>query len=219
MILLEGLATSPGPEGSGELVTPTGAALMRVLSKGLPPSVYTPVKTGFGAGTKEFKDRANALRVILADVDAAVTKRERLVVLSCDVDDMSPEYLAEVAERVRSAGALDVVLVPVAMKKGRQGTRVEVLCTPMQADHLEILLLSESTSIGVRRTDVTRAALPRRIATVTVLGESIQVKVVTLPDGTVRAKPEFEDVRRIALATKRRPADIYQLALIAAERV
>jgi uncharacterized protein (TIGR00299 family) protein len=219
--LLEGHQVSPGPEGAGELVTPTGGALVRVLSSGPPPSIYTPVRSGFGAGTKEFVGRANALRIILADVDddASRTGREDLALLACDVDDMSPEYLAAVADRARADGALDVVLLPTLMKKGRAGTRFEVLCRPVDAERFERLLLSETSSIGVRRSDVSRVALPRRAVTVDVLGHSVGVKIVDLPDGGTRAKPEFDDVQRIALATGRRPADIYQLALGAAERL
>jgi pyridinium-3,5-bisthiocarboxylic acid mononucleotide nickel chelatase len=81
------------------------------------------------------------------------------------------------------------------------------------------LLLTETTSIGVRRSDVSRIALPRREDTVDVLGHSVRVKIVQLPGGETRAKPEFDDVQRIALATGRRAADIYQLALGSAERL
>ena len=218
--LLEGHQVSPGPEGAGELVTPTGAALVRVLSSGPPPAVYTPVASGFGAGTKDFEGRANALRIILADVrdEGLAHLREAVTVLTCDVDDMSPEYLAGAAERARTAGALDVTLLPTTMKKGRAGTRLEVLCRPIDAERLEQLLLAETTSIGVRRTQVTRVVLPRSEVRVEVLGHEVRVKVATLSDASVRAKPEYDDVQRIALATGRRPADIYQLALAAAER-
>ena len=219
--LLEGHLTSPGPEGSGELVTPTGAALVRVLSKGAPPAAYTPVRSGFGAGTKDFKGRANALRIVLADIaddQQSDAVRDQLALLACDVDDMSPEYLAAVADSARTAGALDVVLLATTMKKGRAGTRLEVLCHRADVERFEQLLLTETTSIGVRRSDVSRRALPRREATVEVLGHAVRVKVVDLPGGTTRTKPEFDDVHRIALATGRLPADIYQLALGAAER-
>jgi hypothetical protein len=219
--LLEGHQVSPGPEGAGELVTPTGAALVRILSSGPPPSVYTPVRSGFGAGTKEFVGRANALRIIIADVEDSASResREELALLACDVDDMSPEYLAAVADRARADGALDVILLSTTMKKGRAGTRFEVLCRSIDADRFERLLLMETTSIGVRRSDVSRVALTRRSENVDVLGHSIGVKIVDLPDGGTRAKPEFDDVQRIALATGRRPGDIYQLALGAAERL
>jgi uncharacterized protein (TIGR00299 family) protein len=229
--LLEGLLVRPGPEGSGELVTPTGAALVRVLSSGPPPSDYTPIKSGFGAGTKEFVGRANALRIILADaVDARDGDQqilrfaqddgdvEDLVELACDIDDMSPEYLAAVADRVRDAGALDLTLLAATMKRGRPGTRVEVLCRPADAAQIEALLLVETTTIGVRRRAVRRRALPRELVHLSLLGHDIRAKLVTLPNGRRRAKPEFTDVERVALATGRPLQDISRLAAREAER-
>jgi pyridinium-3,5-bisthiocarboxylic acid mononucleotide nickel chelatase len=220
--LLEGHVVRPGPAGAGELVTPTGAALVRVLSAGPPPDAYIPLRSGFGAGTKDFAKRANALRVVLAealgdDGDSADAV-EQIVKLSADVDDMAPEYLAGVADSLRAAGALDVVLVPVVMKKGRAATRVEVLARPTNAADLEDRLLSESTTIGVRRSRLERRALPRDRRRVEVLGHEVTLKVVTLPGGRRRAKPEFDDVQRVALATGRMAADIFKLAIEAGER-
>ena len=109
--LLEGHAVRPGPENSGELVTPTGAALIRVLSSGPPPNEFVPVRSGFGAGTKDFRGRANALRVTLADVAEVVTGANELhdlTELVCDIDDMTAEYIAAVCDRLREADALDV---------------------------------------------------------------------------------------------------------------
>ena len=216
--LLEGHLIRPGPVGAGELVTPTGAALVRVLSSGPEPDSYVPRKSGFGAGTKEFPDRANALRIVLADLSTNGQRVEEVHVLTCEVDDMSPEYLSGAAERLRAAGALDVVLQPVVMKKGRAGTRIDVLAPPARADLLESLLLKETTSIGVRHSVVRRIALARERRTVTVLGHEIAIKVVELPDGLYRAKPEFDDVQRVADATGRLPHDIFWLASLAAER-
>jgi len=226
--LLEGLAVSPGPEGSGELVTPTGAALVRILSQGAPPGSYVPRASGYGAGTKEFRDRANALRVILADThDVGVPaenggsgdSRESLVELVCDVDDMSPEYLAPIVERARDAGALDVVLLAETTKHGRPAVRVELLCRPGVASRLEELLLVETTTIGVRRREVLRRALARDVIHITVLGHELSAKRVTLPDGRRRAKPEFADVQHVALATGRPLQDIFRLAAAEAERL
>jgi len=219
--LLEGHRVSPGPDGAGELVTPTGAALVRELSTGMPPAEFIPRASGFGAGTKDFPGRANALRIVLADVDVAPTSEDRhetIAIVAADLDDMSPEYLAAVVERARLDGALDAVLVPVTMKKGRQGTRVEILCRPEDASRFEALLLRETSTIGVRRTEASRTVLPREEHTTDVLGHSIRVKVVTLPTGERRAKPEFDDVHRAALATGRSGFDIYQLALAAERR-
>lgn len=207
--LLEGLPVRPGPEGSGELVTPTGAALVRVLSDGAPPTSFTPTRSGFGAGTKDFPDRANALRVILADVSeggaqqvlADEAARETLFVIAADLDDATGEELAAVADAAREAGALDVTLLQTIMKKGRPGVRIELLAEATQVAMLETLLLSDSNTIGVRTHAVQRRALTRAFRTVQVLGHDVRVKIVTLPDGGQRAKPEADDVARVARET------------------
>jgi uncharacterized protein (TIGR00299 family) protein len=222
--LLEGQVVRPGPPGSGELVTPTGAVLVRVLSSGPPPASYQPIRSGFGAGTKEFKGRANALRLVLAEPARAAAApggpddRELVTTLVADIDDMSGEYVAAVADQLRAAGALDVVLVPTVMKKGRPGVRIEVLAWPAHADDLEALLLVESTTLGVRRAVVERRALARSERTVEVLGHAISVKTAIRPDGTERAKPEFEDVRRVAEATGRTAHDIFSRVTDAVRR-
>jgi pyridinium-3,5-bisthiocarboxylic acid mononucleotide nickel chelatase len=213
MRLLEGLRVRPGPDGAGELVTPTGAALVRILSSGPPPEEYVPVCSGFGAGTKDFPDRANALRVVLADVDAPSGPREPLVQLVADVDDDTGEQLAAAAEAIREAGALDVVLVPTIMKKGRPGVRIEVLASPAAADALESLLLRVTTSIGVRRWPVQRLALPRDVYTVDVDGHPIRMKAVRTADGAERAKPEFDDVAAAARALGRPHRAVAEAAL------
>lgn len=218
--LLEGHVVQPGPDGAGELVTPTGAGLVRVLSSGPPPAFYVPLRSGFGAGTKDFPGRANALRIILAEDrrGRVVPAGEEIVMLACDIDDMTPEYLAAVADHARDTGALDVVLLHTTMKKGRAGTRLELLCRPEDAPGFQHLLLSQTTTLGVRRSEMSRLTLARRVQEIDVLGHTIRLKTVSLPDGSERTKPEFEDVQRVALATGRRPADIYQLALAAPER-
>ena len=216
--LLEGHQVRSGPPGSGELTTPTGAALVHVLSLGAPPAEYVPLRSGFGAGTKDFHGRANALRLVLAEAVADGAAHESMVMLAADIDDMTGEYLADLADSLRSSGAADVVLVPTIMKKGRPGTRIEVLTHLASAEALETLLLCQSTTLGVRRTIVERIALPRRTISVDVDGHRIAVKVATLPDGGTRAKPEYVDVHRVAEATGLRPSDIFSLAAEAARR-
>lgn len=211
--LLEGLRVRPGPEGSGELVTPTGAALVRVLAAGPMDGDYVPLRSGFGAGTREFAGRPNALRITLAEAAGpGETVVEHLVQLACDLDDMTGEYLAGAAERLRDAGALDVVVIPTLMKKGRPGFRLEVLARPASADALERVVLAETTTLGVRRTIVERHAVPREERTVTVAGHAVRVKVARARDGARQVKPEYEDVRRVALATGRTPRDIFNEA-------
>jgi pyridinium-3,5-bisthiocarboxylic acid mononucleotide nickel chelatase len=215
--LLEGLAVRPGPEGSGELVTPTGAALVRVLSEG-PPPAHVPVRSGYGAGTKEFTNRPNALRIILADAVASAGDVETLEWLATDLDDMSAEHVANASERLRELGALDVTATAVQMKKGRMGVRLEVLTRPALARRLEDELFATTTTLGVRRTSVERRALRREQRTVDVLGHAVRVKVATLPGGGQRGKPEYEDVQVVSRATGRSLGDVTSLALAAAEQ-
>lgn len=215
--LLEGQAVRPGPEGSGELVTPTGAALVRVLSQGAPPA-HVPLRSGYGAGTKEFRDRPNALRIVLAETADSTNEVEYLEWLATDMDDMSAEHVANAADRLRELGALDVTTTAVQMKKGRMGVRLEVLVKPALARRLEDELFATTTTLGVRRTTVERRALRREQRTVDVLGHTVRVKVATLPGGGQRGKPEYEDVQVVSRATGRSLGDVTSLALAAAER-
>ncbi|MFN8667514.1 MAG: nickel pincer cofactor biosynthesis protein LarC [Gemmatimonadaceae bacterium] len=217
--LLEGQSVRPGPEGTGELVTPTGAALVKVLSAGRPPQRYIPRRSGYGAGTKDLVGRPNALRIVLADDATALDgATERLVQLATDLDDMTPEHVAASADVLRAAGALDVVVTPTMMKKGRGGQRLEVLCAEADAPRLEDVLFLHTTTLGVRWSTVERHALPRRSCVVQVLDHSVRVKIASLPNGAMRAKPEFDDVRAVSDATGRSVGDVASLALAAAER-
>src|SRR5436190_831849 len=216
--LLEGFNVRHGPPGSGELTTPTGAALLRVLSNGAPPQEYTPRRSGYGAGTRDMPGQLNALRIILGE--AAVEHHdhhhhhlehvhtEHLHVLSADIDDMSPEELAGAADVLREEGALDVVLLHTTMKKGRLGTRVEALVQTSDLARLEKQIFLQFTTLGVKTFDVVRNALVRESRLVRFDGRDIRVKVATLPDGSQRAKPEFDDLRRVAEETSRPLSEI-----------
>lgn len=215
--LLEGFAVSHGPSESGELTTPTGAALLKVLSKGPPPAEYSPVRSGYGAGTRDIRGQLNAVRIILGESSLAYhdsgghhhhPQIEHLHVLSADIDDMSPEELAGAAETLRAQGALDVVLLNTTMKKGRPGTRVEALVRAGDVARLEEKILLQFTTLGVKRIDVVRKALARESQVVSLGGHEIRVKVTTLPDGTLRAKAEFDDLNRVAQETMRPIAEI-----------
>jgi uncharacterized protein (DUF111 family) len=131
---------------------------------------------------------------------------------------MTPEHVAAAADSLREAGALDVTCITIAMKKGRVGTRIEVLCREGDGDRLETLLFARTTTLGVRRSRVMRRALERDVRTVEVLGYDVRVKVSVLPDGGRRAKPEYEDVRSVAIATGRSLQEITTLARAATER-
>lgn len=213
--LLEGFNVRHGPMGSGELTTPTGAALLKVLSKGSAPSEYSPTRSGYGAGTRDIHGQLNALRIILGEAGVEQDDDEHyhphiehLHVLSADIDDMSPEELAGAAETLRAQGALDVVLLATTMKKGRPGTRVEALVRASDLARLEEKILLQFTTLGVKRVDVVRTALARESRVMRFGGHELRVKVAILPDGTRRAKVEFDDLNRVAQETMRPISEI-----------
>jgi uncharacterized protein (DUF111 family) len=214
--LLEGFRVRHGPNGSGELTTPTGAVLLRVLSKGPAPAEYSAVRSGYGAGTRDIHGQLNALRIILGESTAEQgdhephhhTQTEHLHVLSADIDDMSPEELAGAAETLRAQGALDVVLLHTTMKKGRPGTRVEALVKASDLARLEARIFVHFTTLGVKRVDVVRTALVRESRLVKFGDHELRIKVATLPDGTRRAKVEFDDLNRVAQETMRPLSEI-----------
>src|SRR5438045_294065 len=204
-ILLEGLELTGGGPVEGEATTPTGAALLRVLSSGAPPDRWRMVGSGWGAGQRDPKHYPNAVRILLAEA-AGVGEAARVVLLATDVDDMSPEYVEPLRQALVAAGALDVQTWPVQMKKGRQGFRVEVMAPEALADAVTTELFRHSTTAGVRRWVAERATLPRHQLTVRVDGVAVRVKV--LDGGSVRVKPEYDDVLAAAQALGRAPLDV-----------
>src|SRR5216117_764429 len=147
-ILLEGLEVRASGPVEGEATTPTGAALLRVLSAGAPPDRWRMVGSGWGAGQRDPKHYPNALRILLAEV---AVEAGHVVLLATDVDDMSPEYVEPLRQALVQAGALDVQTWPVQMKKGRQGFRVEVMAPEGLAEAVTAELFRHSTTAGVRR--------------------------------------------------------------------
>ena len=200
-ILLEGLEVGPNGPVSGEAITPTGAVLLRVLSSGTPPGRWRAVAgAAWGAGGRNPSEYPNALRLIVA---AAALEAGQVVVLSTDLDDLSPEYLEPMRDALFLAGALDVQVWTTQMKKGRAGFRVEATVSPTQAESVSEALFRHSTTAGIRRYTAERETLARREVEVTLPdGSTVRVKVLDGPDGP-RVKPEYEDVAALARRTGR----------------
>jgi uncharacterized protein (TIGR00299 family) protein len=210
-ILLEGVDAAHGGPVEGEATTPTGAVLVRVLSQGRPPAHWRLAASGWGAGQRDPQGYPNALRILVAEQAAEAA---RVSVLATDVDDMSPEYVEPLRQALMAAGALDVELWPVQMKKGRTGLRVEALAPPERAEAVTAALFQHSTTAGVRRWDAERATLPRRQVTVRMGPDvTVRVKVLERADGTgVRVKPEYDDVLAAAAALGKPPLDVARAA-------
>ncbi|HXC53529.1 MAG TPA: nickel pincer cofactor biosynthesis protein LarC [Candidatus Limnocylindrales bacterium] len=207
--LLAGFDVKAG-DGEGELVTPTGAAILAAMAKPMRP-IMTLEQVGCGAGTMRLRDRPNVLRVFIGNADEA--SDANVVVIEADIDDMTPAALAHACERLRADGARDVSVLPLQMKKNRLGMRVSVLADYGLLEKLSASLMLHTSSIGVRYRAAGRSVLARRIDVVETEFGKIRVKTVVRPDGSESAEPEFEDVARAAIAAAKPFADVRAAAL------
>ena len=192
-----------------ELVTPTGAALIHVLASDfgpMPPLLLTNI--GYGAGkNKRQDDRPNLLRLITGEAHQP-DELQQVEVIETALDDWSPETWPHVADQLFHSGALDVILTPVQMKKGRPGFLLKTICEPAHSQALKHVILSETSSIGLRFHTEQRMTLPREIITVQTKFGPIKAKKIVTPNGTV-ITPEFEECRRIALSKDVSIKEIY----------
>jgi uncharacterized protein (TIGR00299 family) protein len=182
-----------------ELVTPTGAALVRTLAKSfgpMPPMVVE--KIGYGAGSRDLPDRPNLLRVIIGEEELE-ERVETVTILEANLDDTNPEWLSFLMDRLFEAGALDVMFSPVQMKKNRPGVLVHVIGNPHQQDDLIRVLFRESTAIGVRFRYSQRRVLERSSAELESPWGPMRIKRVLQPDGSFFIYPEYEECRKTAL--------------------
>ncbi|MGA6993832.1 MAG: nickel pincer cofactor biosynthesis protein LarC [Candidatus Deferrimicrobiaceae bacterium] len=190
-------------EGDGELVTPTGAALLRAFEVSFerPPGMIVR-GVGVGVGHKEIPGRANILRVMEGETVPGGQGRDRVLEMEANIDDMSPQRFELLMERAFAAGALDVAVLPATMKKNRPGWVLRILCPEERLEIVSSAVFSLSTSIGLRYHVCDRLKLARRMATVKTRFGNVRVKEAELPDGSVRPVPEYDDVRRIVRAGK-----------------
>lgn len=180
-----------GPEA--ELTTPTGAALAVTLARDfgpLPPMRIS--ETGYGAGERDFPQQANVLRVIVGEA-SGTTEAATVSVIEANLDDASPEVLAYALERLLEAGALDVSLAPLLMKKGRPGTLLRVIARPEDRERLAAMVFAETTTLGLRWWDAERRVQERRWAEVQTRYGKVRIKI-----GESAWAPEYEDCRRLA---------------------
>jgi uncharacterized protein (TIGR00299 family) protein len=182
-----------GPET--ELTTPTGAALLSALAIGFGAMPSLLVKgQGFGAGEKDFPGQANVLRVVLGEASGA-TESTTVAVLETNIDDTTAEVLGYAMERLLGAGALDVTLEPVYMKKNRPGTRISVIARPEDADTLAAILFRETSTLGLRLYMAERRVAPRNLREVQTSFGPVRVK-----EAETGFSPEYEDCRKLAIA-------------------
>lgn len=185
--------------GEGELATPTGMAVVAALAQGsqaLPDLVVGAV--GVGAGTKDLTERPNVVRLVVGERchsgHSGAWEASSMAVLEANVDDLDPRVWPGVLAALLEAGAADAWLVPILMKKGRPAHTLSVLASPERVDDLRQLVLTQTSTIGVRESQVRRHALDRSWVTVSAFGVDVRIKVATRDGALVHATPEFDDV-------------------------
>ena len=189
-----------GSEIQAELTTPTGAAILTTLAAAygpLPPMAVERV--AYGAGGRDLKEQPNLLRLMIGE-SSSDFDRDQVTILEATIDDMNPQFFEPLMDRLFEAGALDVFLSPVSMKKSRPGTVLTILTEAHVADRCAALVLSHSTSFGVRAHTATRWKLPRDIISVSTSYGPVRVKRGFAEDRITILAPEYDDCRRLALA-------------------
>ena len=186
-------------EIAGELLTPTGAAIITTVADeyGAIPNMIVE-QVGYGAGMREYDRFPNVLRVLLGEAESHTASDDRLWMIETNIDDLSPQIIGHVMDRVFELGALDCYFTPVQMKKSRPGVLLSILCDKREKEAVMRLLFTETTTLGVRSYEVERRALERNMVSVETQYGPIDVKVAHLNGQIVNEMPEFEQCRRAA---------------------
>jgi uncharacterized protein (TIGR00299 family) protein len=186
-----------------ELVTPTGAAIVKTLASRFAEFPEMRIeKSGYGAGTRDFPGHPNVVRITVGEAAsnslAAKTASETITVLEANLDDLNPQVFGYVMDCLFEEGALDAFAMPVQMKKNRPGTLLTVLCKPEDAGKLTQIIFTETTTLGVRRRDEMRQTLARRWEKVNTAWGEVRIKIASMNGTVTNYAPEYEDCRRIA---------------------
>jgi uncharacterized protein (TIGR00299 family) protein len=210
--LLEGAPVYSGPQQT-ELVTPTGALLITDYAAefgGMP--AMRPRRIGYGAGTRDFADVPNVVRVVLGETEHGA-QTHGVVVIEADIDDMNPQLFGMLMDRLLAAGALDVFYTAIQMKKNRPGTLLTIVAPPPLRAKLTSIVFSESTTIGVRFREMQRECLERETLVVDTPLGAVRFKVARRDGVIMNAAPEFDDCVRLATEHQRPVKDVQALAL------
>jgi len=203
-----------------EFITPTGAAIVAEFAESHGPMPAMKIeKIGYGVGSRVLKNRPNVLRAILGEAESesplaeAGYQRDTILRMETNIDDLSPEILGAVTEQLLAAGALDVFLTPIHMKKNRPGLQLTALCEEAAAGRLAELIFRQTTSFGVRMDRVERLKLERSFETVRTPHGEVTVKIGSLAGETLQVSPEFESVKALSEKTGQPIRAIYEAAV------
>lgn len=210
--LLEGVPIYAGPQRA-ELVTPTGALLITEYAErfdAIPPMRLQ--RAGYGAGSRDFHDTPNLLRILIGAGDAAQAPH-RVVVIEAEIDDMNPQIFGMLIDRLLDEGALDVFYTSIQMKKNRPGTLLSIIAPPARREQLAATVFRETTTIGIRYREMDRECLDRETVPVSTPFGRVNIKVARRNGELMNASPEFDDCARLAIEAKRPVKDVQAAAI------
>jgi TIGR00299 family protein len=214
--ILKGIPVYSG-RFEGEMCTPTGAALLKHFAQGFcGMPVMRTASMGYGMGKKDF-EAANCVRVFLGDSEDECAPNDEIAELSCNLDDMTPEAVGFVIQLLREEGALDVFVTPIHMKKDRPAHCLTCLCTPRQASRMALLMLKNTSTIGLRQKNCRRYVMASDFSLCDTPYGAVRVKT-SAGYGLVKIKPEYEDVARCAAEHGAAFDAVYRAAIAAAEK-
>ncbi len=198
-----------------ELVTPTGALIVTSYAESFGPVPAMSIEqVGYGAGERDDPTTPNVLRVLIGRASAEA-RTERVTVVECEIDDMNPQIFGVVMEQLYAAGALEVFYVPVQMKKNRPGTLLTVIAAPERLGQISDIIFRETTTIGLRHSEVARECLDREIVTVETPAGAVRFKIARRDGRVLNAVPEFEDCAKLAAAKNLSVKEVQALAVSA----
>ena len=197
----------------GEVVTPTGAALVTTLATDFGPLPAMRLqRVGHGAGTREYAHHPNVLRALLGDLVDEAALRETVIVIQTTIDDMNPQIYGHLMDRLFDAGALEVFYAPIQMKKNRPGTMATIICPEPRLEAVTEVIFRETTTIGFRYLPMGRIEMARRIDRVRTPWGPVRVKVSRYNGRVMQATPEYEDCRALALGASVPLKEVQQAA-------
>jgi pyridinium-3,5-bisthiocarboxylic acid mononucleotide nickel chelatase len=217
-LLLDGIPWTTG-DVSTELATPTGVALAKCWSSGFGTMpLMTTTATGYGAGTRDFPDRANVLRVFVGQTQDSLPQMENICVLESVIDDMNPELTALLIPAAMEAGARDAFITPIIAKKGRAAHCLTVLCENEYKTSVIKAVFENSTTLGIRMREETRCILERKTRRVNTAWGCVDIKLGILNDTVHTIAPEFDSCHKLAKQRQIAPRRIYDAAMAAAQK-
>ena len=204
----------------GELITPTGAAIVSYLINNFEPISFIPETIGYGAGDKDIENYANVTSIWIGETNSKTfDENNKIILLETNIDDSSGEIIGHVTQLLFGIGCLDVWTTPIFMKKNRPGVKISVLIEKILEEKIVDIMMKETTTLGIRRSVIERHIAPRKIIKISTIYGDIKVKVKIIDGQIIDANPEYEDCLKISKVNDIPLREVYNLVTIETQKL